>query len=300
MEDFYKFDCGCKWPILEPSKNSKMPKLKIDLHNLPYCDLAWKIFANGDTKGVFQLESHLGKQWAKKLKPKNMEHLAALGALLRPGCLNSLDENNISMTEHYCKRVNGMESVPSYHPAIDKILASTYGALVFQEQAMEIAQVAAGFNLQEADILRKAIGKKNTQEMANCKKMFIDGAKRVEVVSEQQAEELFGWIEASQRYSFNKCITNDTIVETENGLKTIEEIQIGDRILAPNIKENSDEYVLVKDKMSNGKKEIYQITTTSGKTLKCTIDHKLLCSDEKKRTLKIILEKQYQIVCQSD
>ena len=204
MEDFYKFDCGCKWPILEPSKNSKMPKLKIDLHNLPYCDLAWKIFANGDTKGVFQLESHLGKQWAKKLKPKNMEHLAALGALLRPGCLNSLDENNISMTEHYCKRVNGMESVPSYHPAIDKILASTYGALVFQEQAMEIAQVAAGFNLQEADILRKAIGKKNTQEMANCKKMFIDGAKRVEVVSEQQAEELFGWIEASQRYSFNK------------------------------------------------------------------------------------------------
>jgi len=68
MEDFYKFDCGCKWPILKNSENGKMPKLKIDLQNLPDCDLAWKIFANGDTKGIFQLESHLGKQWSKKTK----------------------------------------------------------------------------------------------------------------------------------------------------------------------------------------------------------------------------------------
>ena len=204
MEDFYKFDCGCKWPILEPSKNGKIPKLKINLHNLPYCDLAWKIFSNGDTKGIFQLESHLGKQWSKKLKPKNMEHLSALGALLRPGCLRALDEDGISMTEHYCKRVNGLEKVPSYHESVDEILKPTYGALVFQEQAMQIAQAVAGFNLQEADVLRKAIGKKNTQEMANCKKMFIDGAKKAQIISDQQAEELFGWIQASQRYSFNK------------------------------------------------------------------------------------------------
>jgi len=204
MEDFYKFDCGCKWPILKNSENGKMPKLKIDLQNLPDCDLAWKIFANGDTKGIFQLESHLGKQWSKKLRPKNMEHLSALGALLRPGCLRALDEEGVSMTEHYCKRVNGFEKVPSYHASVDNILKPTYGALVFQEQAMQIAQAVAGFNLQEADVLRKAIGKKNTQEMANCKKMFIEGAKKAAVISDEQAEELFGWIQASQRYSFNK------------------------------------------------------------------------------------------------
>jgi len=297
MEDFYKFDCGCKWPILEPSKNGKIPKLKINLHNLPYCDLAWKIFSNGDTKGIFQLESHLGKQWSKKLKPKNMEHLSALGALLRPGCLRALDEDGISMTEHYCKRVNGLEKVPSYHESVDEILKPTYGALVFQEQAMQIAQAVAGFNLQEADVLRKAIGKKNTQEMANCKKMFIDGAKKAKIISDEQAEELFGWIQASQRYSFNKCLSPDSVVETKEGFKTLKELNINDYVLAPSIKYKKNIFIKVKDKINNGKQEVYEITTSSGKKLKCTLNHKILCSDGKKRTLYDILEKNYSIMC---
>ena len=201
----YKFKCGCSWPIIgdAPSENS-LPLLDVNPEKLPFCKATWELFARGDTKGIFQLESDLGKQWSKKLKPKNVEHLSAIGALIRPGCLRAVDENGISMTSHYCKRANFEEPIESYHPVVDEILKSTYGSLVFQEQAMELSKAVAGFSLQEADMLRKAMGKKLANEMAKCKKMFIDGAKKTEVVSEKQAEEIFSWIEQSQRYSFNK------------------------------------------------------------------------------------------------
>lgn len=301
MTKKYQFSCGCSFPIIgEPLTKGALPLLDVDANNLPSCENAWNIFARGDTKGVFQLESDLGKQWAKKLKPKSVEHLTALGALIRPGALKGVDDKGVSMTAHYCRRANFEESVESYHPAVDEVLKSTYGSLVFQEQSMELSRVIAGFTLQEADMLRKAMGKKSSSEMAKCKKMFIDGAKKTKVVSDEQAEEIFGWIEQSQKYSFNRCITKDTIVETQNGFKTIEELNIGDHVLSPDIKNNCDKYVLVKNKMSNGKKEVYEITTSSGKKLKCTMNHKILCSDGKKRTLRTIIKNKYAIICESD
>lgn len=201
----FKFKCGCTWPIIsDPPSEGSLPLLDVDPEKLPFCKATWDLFSRGDTKGIFQLESDLGKQWSKKLKPKNVEHLSAIGALIRPGCLRAVDENGVSMTSHYCKRANFEEPVESYHPVVDEILKPTYGSLVFQEQAMELSKAIAGFSLQEADMLRKAMGKKLASEMAKCKKMFIDGAKKAQVVSEKQAEEIFGWIEQSQRYSFNK------------------------------------------------------------------------------------------------
>jgi DNA polymerase-3 subunit alpha len=205
MTKKYQFSCGCSFPIIgEPLTKGALPLLDVDANNLPSCENAWNIFARGDTKGVFQLESDLGKQWAKKLKPKSVEHLTALGALIRPGALKGVDDKGVSMTAHYCRRANFEESVESYHPAVDEVLKSTYGSLVFQEQSMELSRVIAGFTLQEADMLRKAMGKKSSSEMAKCKKMFIDGAKKTKVVSDDQAEEIFGWIEQSQKYSFNR------------------------------------------------------------------------------------------------
>ena len=180
---YYKFECGCSWPIIEESKiEGALPLMEVDPLKLPYCQSTWDLFARGDTKGVFQLESDLGKQWSKRLRPKNAEHLSAIGALIRPGTLRALDENGISMTAHYCKRANFEEPVESYHPVVDEILKSTYGSLVFQEQAMELSKSVAGFTLQEADKLRKAMGKKLASEMAKCKKIFIEGAKKVEII----------------------------------------------------------------------------------------------------------------------
>ena len=163
----------------------------------------WQLFAEGKTKGVFQLESNLGKSWSKKLAPNNIEELSALIAIIRPGCLKAYVDGK-SMTQHFIDRKHGREDVTYLHEALEEILAPTYGVLVYQEQSMRIAQKVAGFDLQEADELRKAIGKKKADLMAKVKKKFIQGAKKVKIVTPEEAEQIFGWIEKSARYAFNK------------------------------------------------------------------------------------------------
>jgi DNA polymerase III alpha subunit len=163
----------------------------------------WDLFAEGKTKGIFQLESNLGKAWSKRLAPSNIEELSALIAIIRPGCLKAFVDGK-SMTQHFIDRKHGREEVTYLHPALEEILKPTYGVLVYQEQSMRIAQKIAGFNLQEADVLRKAIGKKKADLMNEVKKSFIEGAQKVGIVTKEEAEEIFGWIEKSSRYAFNK------------------------------------------------------------------------------------------------
>jgi DNA polymerase III alpha subunit len=174
------------------------------LGDLDYADDAtWKLFAEGKTKGIFQLESNLGKSWSKKVAPTNIEELSALIAIIRPGTLKSMLDGK-SMTQHYVDRKHGREEVTYLHPVLEDVLKPTYGVLVYQEQSMRIAEKIAGFNLQEADVLRKAIGKKKADLMNEVKKSFIAGAERLGTVSKDEAEQIFGWIEKSSRYAFNK------------------------------------------------------------------------------------------------
>lgn len=163
----------------------------------------WQLFEEGKTKGVFQLESNLGKSWSKKLAPHNIEELSALIAIIRPGCLKAFVDGK-SMSQHFIDRKHGREEVTYLHECLEEILLPTYGVLVYQEQSMRIAQKVAGFNLQEADELRKAIGKKKANLMAKVKKKFISGSKKVGLVDKATSEEIFGWIEKSSRYAFNK------------------------------------------------------------------------------------------------
>ena len=171
----------------------------LDYHDKP----TWQLFADGKTKGIFQLESNLGKSWSKKLAPTNIEELSALIAIIRPGTLKAYVDGK-SMTQHYVDRKHGREEVTYLHPALEEILKPTYGVLVYQEQSMRIAEKIAGFNLQEADVLRKAIGKKKADLMNEVKKSFIAGAEKVGIVNKEEAEQIFGWIEKSSRYAFNK------------------------------------------------------------------------------------------------
>ena len=164
---------------------------------------AWDLICEGRTKGVFQLESQLGRSWAKRVKPRNIAELAALISLIRPGCLKAYSDGK-SMTQHYVDRKNKKEEVTYLHKSLKDILKPTYGVLVYQEQSMRIAQKLAGFDLQEADKLRKAIGKKKADLMAKVKKKFISGCEEVGMVDKETAQEIFSWIEKSQRYSFNK------------------------------------------------------------------------------------------------
>lgn len=199
---YFTYSCGCRFPIEENGLTKIDFQPRIEDLNLE-CSRTWDLISEGNTKGVFQLESRLGKQTAKKLKPENIEQLSALIAVIRPGCLEAVRDGK-SVTNHYIDKKNKEESVDYFHPSLEPILNSTYGEMIYQEQAMEIAKVIAGFNLQEADGLRKAIGKKKPEEMAKVKKKFIKGAKKLNIVNEDEAEQIFGWIEKSQRYSFNK------------------------------------------------------------------------------------------------
>ena len=191
------FDCGCSFDIIDGRIDYDVNKLNLE------CPSTWSLFSDGNTKGVFQLESRLGQSMAKKLMPENMEQLSALISIMRPGCLEAVRDGK-TVSNHFIDKKNGLESIDYFHPALEPILKNTYGEMVYQEQAMEIAREIAGFNLQEADMLRKAIGKKKPEEMAKIKTKFIEGCKNVDKINSSEAEEIFGWIEKSQRYSFNK------------------------------------------------------------------------------------------------
>lgn len=163
----------------------------------------WDLICNGQTKGVFQLESQLGRSWAKRVAPRSIEELAALISLIRPGCLKAFTEGK-SMTQHYVDRKSGLDEITYLHPSLEPILRETYGVLVYQEQSMKIAQQLAGFDLEGADGLRKAIGKKKAGLMAKVKRAFLAGATSKGDITKEAAEEIFSWIEKSNRYAFNK------------------------------------------------------------------------------------------------
>ena len=193
------FECGCKFEvrggdiIYDPN-----------IETLPLsCEHTWDMISEGNTKGVFQLESQLGRSMSEKTKPRNIEELSDLIAIIRPGCMEAIVDGK-SLTQHYIDRKHGIDPVEYFHGALKPILSSTYGILVYQEQALLIARDIGGFDLQEADILRKAIGKKNVSLMAELRNQFIEKAEAKGTVNKEQAEEIFGWIEKSQRYSFNK------------------------------------------------------------------------------------------------
>ena len=176
----------------------------------------WDLFKEGRTKGVFQLESNLGRAWSKRLQPTNLEELGALIALIRPGSLKAITDGK-SMTQHYVDRKSGLDVIKYLHESLTDVLQSTKGVLIYQEQSMRIAQELAGFNLQEADVLRKAIGKKKADLMAKVKKDFLEGCVTQAIVDVETAEEIFGWIEKSSRYSFNK---SHAICYAENSYKS--------------------------------------------------------------------------------
>jgi len=180
--------CQCKVKVGEFNIN----KIPLD------CPAVWKLVSCGHTVGIFQLEKKLGQDWAKKVRPDDLEALAALTALLRPGPLEA------GMTQDYVEIKAGV-SKPSYiHQLLEPILSPTYGCLVYQEQAIRIATDLAGFSPENADELRKAIGKKKPELMARIKNKFIDGCEKHQNIPKGMAEEIFGWIEKCQRYSFNK------------------------------------------------------------------------------------------------
>ena len=179
----------------------------LDINDLPLNDeKTFKLLQRGETTGVFQLESRGMKEYLKKLKPNNFEDIVSMNALYRPGALgtNMPGAPGMNMVDLYIERKHKREEIPPGHESVKKVLRTTYGVIVYQEQVMQIAQELSGFTLGQADILRRAMGKKKKDEMEKMKKDFIDGAVNKKV-NKRYVENLFEQIEQFAGYGFNRC-----------------------------------------------------------------------------------------------
>jgi len=175
----------------------KYYNIKIDLWKIPENDeKTYRLFGNGDTIGVFQFESQGMQDYLRKLKPTNIDDLIAMAALYRPGPMDNIDT--------YIHRKHGKEKVSYPHQELGAILDVTHGVIIYQEQVMRIAQRMAGFTLGEADILRKAMGKKKAEAMEEMRKKFIDGAV-ARHIDKKKASEVFDLMAKFAQYGFNKA-----------------------------------------------------------------------------------------------
>ncbi|MGT2887261.1 DNA polymerase III subunit alpha [Streptococcus didelphis] len=154
-----------------------------------------ELFARGDTKGIFQFEQAGAISLLKRIKPKMFEEIVATTSLNRPGASD--------YTNNFINRKNGYEKIDLIDPVIAPILTPTYGIMLYQEQVMQIAQVFAGFSLGKADLLRRAMSKKNFSEMKKLKNEFLDGAKK-QGRSQETANLLFERMEKFAGYGFNR------------------------------------------------------------------------------------------------
>lgn len=170
--------------------------IELDLNNISLDDKkVYELLQEGETIGVFQLESKGMRNLLKEVKPEKFEDLIAVLALYRPGPLGRL--------ESYIKRKKGEEEIKYLHPALEPILSETYGVIIYQEQVMEIAHRLAGFSLGQADLLRRAMGKKMPEVMEQQREIFINGAKE-RGISEEIAKEIFEDMARFAEYGFNK------------------------------------------------------------------------------------------------
>lgn len=172
--------------------------VEVDIDNIPLDDKkAYNLLAQGLTKGVFQLESPGMRTILKNLKPERIEDIIALVALYRPGPLGS------GMVDDFINRKHGRIPVQYMHPLLEPILKETYGVILYQEQVMRIANDMAGFSLGQADLLRRAMGKKKVEVLAAQRDNFVQGAKKNEIDG-GLAGRIFDLMESFAGYGFNK------------------------------------------------------------------------------------------------
>ncbi|GGD54932.1 DNA polymerase III subunit alpha [Croceicoccus mobilis] len=171
--------------------------IEVDLDGLAWDDKGvFELLKRGDTVGVFQLESEGMRRTLSAVKPTKFEDIIALVSLYRPGPMD-----NIPL---FGQRKNGLAEIEYPHPKLEGILAETYGIFVYQEQVMQAAQILAGYSLGDADLLRRAMGKKVQAEMDKQRSRFVEGCKTVSDIEPKKANELFDLIDKFAGYGFNK------------------------------------------------------------------------------------------------
>ena len=186
--------------ILELAKDfirARRPEHRdFDYDKLPLDDpKVYRLFAEGKTEAVFQFESRGMQGMLREARPTRVEDLIALNAMFRPGPMENIPS--------FCARKNGKEPIEYPHPLLEKVLSETYGIFVYQEQVMQAAQILGGYSLGGADLLRRAMGKKKAEEMAQQREVFRAGA-LAQGIAQAKADEVFDLMEKFAGYGFNK------------------------------------------------------------------------------------------------
>ena len=179
---------------IKKSKQIDVDLEHLDLHDLKTC----RMLQEGDTAAVFQMESDGMTRLIKQLHPVGMEDLIPLVALYRPGPLGS------GMAEDFIAGRHGKRTAQVLHPLMEPIVADTYGVILYQEQVMQIASALGGFTLGEADILRRAMGKKKAKVLDSMKERFLDGAEKLHHINRELGEKIFALLQHFAGYGFNK------------------------------------------------------------------------------------------------
>ena len=251
----------------------------LDVYNLPEDPATYKSFARGDTATVFQFNTVTVAPFLKQTRPHSIDQLSSITALARPGTLDAKESKTSDRTlaDVYVARVQG-EPIKYTHPDLEPILKNTYGVMLYQEGLMRIFTDIAGYTAEQADNVRRAVGKKDektlktlTEDLKN--KCLVKGW------TEAQITLLVEQIMASARYSFNashSCLSANQQIRTNKGNKTVKEIFDNKNLqLAFVDEQGSVKYESPSNYIENGLKEVFEVEFDDGSKIQMTADHKV-------------------------